>query len=180
MANRAYLVNHAESEPVTLENPKGEWHLGANYQLPVLWLSLFTVDNLTDADVTVEDDEGNESTAKVSCFMSSVKTAKETYHSRKQRIAQILPESCHQYIEEWEAYLDQKFSGPNIQIEMSELWMMFEPDEFRPFLQRLQEAFESDLHEDWEELLNQANVQDSDVAKYGIRGYDWDCEMGWL
>src|SRR5204863_4445317 len=34
MANRTYLINHAERAPVSLDNQQGNWLLAASYQIP--------------------------------------------------------------------------------------------------------------------------------------------------
>lgn len=180
MSNRAYLVNHEEASPVTSEEPKGQWHLAASYQLPVMWLSLFDMSTVTEAEITVEDCDGNETKAKIPTFIATVDDAKELCARRRQRISAMLPESCQPYLADWQSYLDSKLTLANVQLEMSEIWMMFDEGEFLPHLQELQKAFDSDSRDDWDALLAQADVQDEDVARFGVRGYEWDCEIGWL
>jgi hypothetical protein len=56
---------------------------------------------------------------------------------------------------------------------------MSDPGEFDTALQNWLGAFSSETHAGWEELSLQACLEQPEVARYGIRGYQWTAELAW-
>jgi hypothetical protein len=106
---------------------------------------------------------------------------------RRTTLRAKIPADLHSHIDEWEALL-ASVNQPYIQIDLAEIWMMFMPDEFNQRIRRDLRAFEQggDL---WRDVCAQAGVEmnlrsgetsfDPDVARYGLRGYQWDVPVPW-
>ena len=60
MANRTYLMAHSSECATTAELAEDACLLGANYQVPILWIALFDSSDLAYVDVPCTDSEGRE------------------------------------------------------------------------------------------------------------------------
>src|SRR2546428_6846148 len=105
MANRTYLINHAERVPVSLDNRRGNWLLAASYQIPVLWLAMFSDGDLTTVKTRVKKDGGQELTEDLPTLVSSTQEAIRRYQSRRPLLHSKIPQNHSQHVDEWETFL---------------------------------------------------------------------------
>ena len=179
MANRTYLINHAENAPVSLDNQRGHWLLAASYQIPVLWLAMFSDADLTTVKTRLQTADGQEFTEDLPTLASPAQEAVRRYQSRRSLLHRKIPQNYSKHVDEWETFLASHLGLPVLQLEISELRMMSEPAEFDAALRNWLGAFSSEAHPGWEELCLQACLEDPEVARYGIRGYQWNVELNW-
>ncbi|MDP5240887.1 hypothetical protein Q9Q94_15200 [Uliginosibacterium sp. 31-16] len=180
MANRAYLMNHSQEAAIIAAASEESCLLGANYQAPILWVALFEPNDLTFVSVPCTNDNGDEVIEKIPTLFAPTAKAKNTYAARSVSLARALgtENACH--ISEWEAFLSSDLPASMLQIDLAELWMMYEN----------QTDLELDLREwlsgvnnlsghEWESLCSQANLNDSEVRRYGLRGFPWQSNVQW-
>jgi hypothetical protein len=180
MANRAYFVNHAEKAPASLDNQRGKWLLAASYQVPVLWLAMFSAANLTTAKTRILKEDGGELTQDLPTLVSSTQAAIGLYQSRRSLLQRKIAPDCTEHIDEWEGFIASELRLPVLQLEFSELRMMYcEAAEFDAALHNWLGAFSSEDHPGWEEFCLQACLEQPEVARYGIRGYPWNGGPDW-
>jgi hypothetical protein len=180
MANRTYLINHAEKAPVSLDNQRGNWLLAASYQIPVLWLAMFSDADLTTVKTRVLKADGVEVTEDLPTLASSTQEAIGRYQSRRSLLQRKIAPSYTQHMDEWESFMASDLRLPVLQLEFSELGMMWsDAAEFDAALRNWLGAFSSEDHPGWEELCLQACLEQPEVARYGIRGYPWNGGPDW-
>ena len=179
MANRAYFINHGEDAPVSLDNQKGKWLLAANYQLPVLWLAMFSEADLKVVSTRMQDAQGNQVIEQMPTLVAAVPEATRRYEERCAVLAAAISDSCRPQVEEWAAFIATQLTLPFVQLEMTELRIMEEPHAFDNGLREYLSVFASATDPAWDALRSQANLEDPQVARYGLRGYPWDSELKW-
>jgi len=177
MANRAYFYcSQTDAFPTTEANAS----LASDYQIPLLWLSLFTVSNITPTEIEFEDSNGQPITSTMPQLTVSRDAGVERSESRRNFILSMLPTSLHIHVHEWFQFLlaqDCSF----FHVDLSEIWCLFQPGEFDLHLINLLQSFESSnpeesrelLAEAWIDSLGQEADNDTNVARYGLRGYSW-------
>jgi hypothetical protein len=90
----------------------------------------------------------------------------------------MAPTELHCHFDEWEtllALLSRRF----VQLDLAEIWMMFVPAEFDVAIRGYLAGLDGTDDEGWKELVDQAALNDPDVARYGLRGYQWDAPVPW-
>ncbi len=180
MANRTYLINHAEKAPVSLDNQRGNWLLAASYQIPVLWLAMFSDADLATARTRVRKADGREVTEDLPTLASSTHEAMGRYQSRRSLLMRKIARDYAQHIGEWERFMASDLGLPVLQLEFTELRMMWsDAVEFDAALRNWLGAFSSEDHPGWEEFSLQACLEEPEVARYGIRGYPWNGGPDW-
>src|SRR4030095_3826862 len=100
MANRAYFVNHAEKTPVSLDNQRGNWLLAASYQIPVLWLAMFSDADLTTVKPRVQKADGKELPEELPTLTSSTEEAVRRYLYRIPLRSLKIPQNHLQHVDE--------------------------------------------------------------------------------
>ncbi|HQS59700.1 MAG: hypothetical protein B7Y56_02885 [Gallionellales bacterium 35-53-114] len=180
MANRAYLINHSQIAAIAAENSEESCLLGANYQVPILWIALFEPSDLTFVSVSCMNDNGDELIEKIPTLFAPTTKAKSTYAARSVALARSLGTENAHHISEWETFLSSNLPASMLQIDLAELWMMYEN----------QTDLELDIREwllgvknpsghEWENLCSQANLNDPEVRRYGLRGFPWQSKVQW-
>ncbi len=179
MANRAYFINHSEDSPVSLDIQRGQWLLAASYQIPILWLALFSEIDIKIVATRMQDANGNEIIERVPTLVSRVSKAVQRYQARRSVLAAAIPESYHPHIEEWEAFISASLPLLFVQLEMTEIRIMNDPQQFDVVVSDYLAAFSAASHPGWDALCSQAALGRPEVARYGLRGYPWHSEVAW-
>ena len=179
MANRAYFINHAEGEPVSLDDQRGQWLVAANYQIPVLWLAMFSKEDIKTVPTRMHDASGNEVVEHVPSFMAPVAQAVLLYEARRPTLAAVIPERYRPYVDEWEAFISTSLCLPFVQLELTEIRIMEELQHFDLRVVDYLTAFSAASDPRWDDLRAQAALDDPQVARYGLRGYPWHSEVPW-
>src|SRR5688572_12720587 len=121
MANRAFLLSHDSATP--LAESEGAIAAAANYQVPILWLSLFVTGDLRLIEVPLEDFDGNPTRGLIPTVHTSAESARRNYRARRESLLARIPAALHKHCQEWEVLLDG-LSGTFVQIDVGEIWMM--------------------------------------------------------
>ncbi|MDU8360089.1 hypothetical protein [Pseudomonas syringae group sp. J309-1] len=180
MANRVYLMNHSQSEPALAAELEDACLLAASYQLPILWLALFDSDDLVNVLVHCENDAGElDSELILTCFASTEKALK-TYSSRRQDLQAALGADSATSVAEWEAFIASELHGSTVQIDLTELWMMYgDADALDAQVSEWLAGLDDTTSGAWISFCHQANLDDADTRRYGVRGYPWNAKPGW-
>jgi hypothetical protein len=152
-----------------LDNQRGNWLLAASYQIPVLWLAMFSEASLTAVKTRVRRADGQELIEELPTLASSTQEAISRYESRRSLLQQKLSQNYGQHIGEWESFIASHLGLPFLQLEFSEFRMMSESAEFDAALRNWLGAFSSGGNPGWEEFSLQACLEQPEVARYGIR-----------
>ena len=180
MANRTYLMNHESGAPRTAAEIENTCLLGANYQLPILWLALFDQDDLTTVPVACTNGAGDQIIENIPTLFTSTAKAKATYASRRTALVQALGAECVPYIAEWESFISSNISAPSVQVDLVELWMMYDnPPDFAVDIREWLSGVSASVGAQWNSLCSQASFGDAAVRRYGIRGFPWQAKLAW-
>lgn len=173
-------MNHSHSAATTAADAEESCLLGANYQLPILWVALFEPNDLTYVSVPCMNDDGDELIEKIpTLFAPSVK-AKSAYAARRLSLTNALGTENAGPIAEWEDLLSSHITAPFLQVDLAELWMMYEDrTDLELDLREWLSGVENHSGNGWKSLCSQANLNDPEVQRYGIRGFPWQCEVQW-
>jgi len=181
MANRAYLLLHDYPEPV-LHNTTGvSIALAASYSMPVFWISAFSLDCVKSISVPVVNDRGDESSAKVPTLHSDISTAVMRSEAKREFLLNYLPSALLPQYQEWLTLL-KNATKRYLQMDIAELWMMAEPQEFEKTLNKCLNAFDRRHAAEVDLLFCQANLDLDGQRKikyydktdvYGLIGYKW-------
>ena len=181
VANRVYLMNHALNQPTAAGETEDACMLGANYQLPILWLAMFDINDLHTVAVPCINDNGDKFDAQVPTLMSSVEKTAHTYGARCSALTAKLGVENALYLSEWSEFLATGLTAPTLQLDLIELWMMYEnPADFDLDLRSWIVGIDNFAHPGWANLCEQANLGDKSVSRYGIRGYPWGVNLDWV
>lgn len=180
MANRVYLMNHSQSEPALAAELGDACLLAASYQLPILWLALFDSDDLVNVLVHFENDAGEQvSELVLTCFANTGKALK-TYNSRKQTLQAVLGEENADSLAEWEAFMTNQLQASAVQIDLTELWMMYgDADALDAQVSEWLTGLDDTMSAEWMSFCHQANLNETDTRRYGVRGYPWNAQLVW-
>ena len=129
MANRTYLLNHHSVAAKVAAEIEDRCLLGANYQLPILWVALFDKSDLTTVGVPCTNDAGDELIEHVPTLLTSVGNAKSNYAFRRAALVQTMGDESLPFIKEWDAFVNSDLSAPYVQVDLVELWMMYDNPE---------------------------------------------------
>jgi hypothetical protein len=181
MANRPYLLATPTAAPAL----DGKALLAASNEIPIFWLSGFSMEDLVQAEVPMRT--SNQTPTHE--FIPWLIAPREQILSRsKQRITQLLPHlpsPLRIHADEWIQFLENR-GEPFIQINTTEIWMLMSPGEFETCLKEIFHLLESSLKEDKMDLLSYARIfsqegveYDEDTTKFGLRGYAWSSDIPW-
>jgi hypothetical protein len=180
LANRTYLLNHDSDVPVVAAEIEGRCLLAANYQLPILWVALFDKGDLTTVGVPCTNYAGDEVVEKIPTLFTSAEKAKSNYASRRATLIQSMGDESIPFIKEWDAFANTNLSAPYAQVDLVELWMMYDnPADLSSDVSEWLTAVASPFGTSWDNLCFQACFTDPDVRRYGIRGFPWQAELAW-
>jgi hypothetical protein len=180
VANRVYLMNHTHSRPQAAAEVSSACLLGANYQIPILWLALFRSDDLVLAPVPCTSDAGEETMENIPTLFAATAEARANYGARIPALAKALGEECGSHIAEWETFLASGLTAPSVQLYLAELWMMYDDQsDFDRDVRAWLGAVEAPSGPQWESLCSQANLSDAEGRRYGLRGFPWRAELAW-
>jgi hypothetical protein len=187
MANRPFLMAHDSADPANGVSGTAKILAAANYQIPLLWLSLFDSEDVKAVEMPIEKADGSESTAPVPTLHAPIESARARYESRRALLLARLPVGLHTHVDEWERLL-ATVKHAFVQIDVAEIWMMFDPPEFDDAIRRHLPAFELG-GAPWREVCAQAGLEryaDSDdltfdpaVVRFGLRGFQWEEPVPW-
>ncbi len=178
MANRSNLVAHYSSRALPPNDPSALQLLTANYQIPVLWLSLFAAQDLTSCTAEAMNGEGTVSAVVVPTLHAPRSTAVERSQSRESILRVALPSRVHSHVSEWYALLPS-IREPYLQLDAFEIWCMEAPEVFTASLSGYLCAMDDSDDPAWHELLDQACIGDAAVERWGVRGYAWSIQAPW-
>jgi hypothetical protein len=178
MSAPIFLLNYSTAVPISIhadtsDRPDvGPPLAEANYQIPILWLALFTEANIT----TVTKMEPPEPT-----LFTSRQDALATYERRKGALRKKLGAARASSVDDWERMLASEFAqGAYFQIEFSELYYMYNEGEFQPDLLSWLKGLEELTGPGWESLCAQAEIDNPTAdTKLGIRGWTPHEALGW-
>jgi hypothetical protein len=154
--------------------------LGANYQVPILWIALFDSSDLTYVDVPCTDSEGKDVLEKIPTLLTSYAKARAIYDARRAGLEKALAPAYHRALREWEEFLSMQIHGPVLQLDLIELWMMYDdPADLTFDIQDWLKGVSSQSGQEWQKLCSQANLEDPEVSKYGLRGFPWNAKVAW-
>jgi hypothetical protein len=180
MANRTYLMAHSNECATTAELAEDACLLGANYQVPILWIALFDSSDLTYVDVPCTDSEGKDVLEKIPTLFTSYAKARAIYDARRAGLEKALAPAHHRALREWEEFLSMQIHGPVLQLDLIELWMMYDgPADLALDIQDWLKGVSSQSGQEWKNLCSQANLEDPEVSKYGLRGFPWNAKVAW-
>jgi len=180
VANRVYLMNHEHREPLTAAQAESACLLGANYQIPVLWVALFRAADLTTMPVSCTADSGEEVIESVPTLFTTSEKARATYTTRSSALVKALGAENSSFIQEWESFLASEVRAPFLQLDLGELWMMYDPrSDLEVDLRDWLEAVDTRSGREWNSLSSQANLGREEVRRYGIRGFPWAAKLTW-
>lgn len=179
MANRVFFMNHNQAGPVIGAELQEACLLAASYQLPILWLGLFDADDLVNVAVPCENEEGEAISEQVLTCFAPLEKARATYASRRERLHEALGPEHAPAVAEWDEFV-ASLSGSAVQIDLVELWMLYGDtaaldEQIREWLAGLDDTASAQ----WASICDQANLDDADVRRYGVRGYPWNVEIAW-
>jgi len=171
-------MSHDSERPLVAGETENSIIAAANYQIPVLWLSVFRPSDLLNVEMRLEDAEGNESIGPVPTLHASLEAAKGVYQERRSRLRSLIPEALHPHVDEWETLL-ASLTDRFVQVDLAEIWMMFSPSEFDAAIRDYLAGVDKTSPQGWQDLLAQANLDDPELARYGLRGYQWERALPW-
>jgi hypothetical protein len=178
MANRPFLMSHNSEAPLVAAEAEDFIVAAASNQIPLLWLSLFRTSDLRNVDMPLEDAQGNESVGPAPTLLSALDLARAAYQERRTRLRGLIPLALLGHVDEWEtlvASLTHRF----VQIDLAEIWMMSSPEDFDDAIRDYLAGVNGTSDQGWLDLRSQANVDDPEVARYGLRGYQWEQPVPW-
>lgn len=180
MANRAYLMNHAYDVATTSADAEESCLLGANYQVPVLWIALFEPTDLMFMPVPCTNDKGDERIELIPTLFAPASKAKSTYAARRTSLARALGPESADPIAEWEELLSTHIPAASLQVDVGELWIMYEnPTDCELDLRDWLTGVVNQSGVGWANLCSQAKLDDPEVKRYGLRGFPWHSEVKW-
>lgn len=179
MANRVFFMNHNQAEAAIGAELQEACLLAASYQLPILWLALFDADDLVNVAVPCENEEGEAISEQVLTCFASLEKARATYGARRERLQKALGSDHAPAAAEWDEFV-ARLSGSAVQIDLIELWMLYGDnaaldEQIREWLAGLDDTASTQ----WASFCDQANLDDVDVRRNGVRGYPWNVEIAW-
>lgn len=180
MANRNYFMAHSSESPLTAGAAEDACLLGSNYLVPILWVAQFDDADLTLLHVPCTDAEGNEVVERVPTLFTSHAKAQATYAARRRGLAKALGPAHADAMAEWEAFLSSAVQASHVQVDLTELWMMYDdPMAFGADVQSWLTGVARQAGDGWHFLCGQACLDDLKVRKYGLRGFPWSADLAW-
>ena len=122
MANRAYLMNHTYGAATTSSNAEESCLLGANYQVPVLWIALFELTDLMFMPVPCTNDNGDERIELIPTLFAPAIKAKSTYAARRVSLARALGPESADSIAAWDEFLSTHILAESLQLQSPLGW----------------------------------------------------------
>lgn len=181
MANRAYLMNHTHSTATTASASEEACLLGANNHVPILWVALFEPTDLTFVSVPCTNDNGDEFIEEIPTLFAATNKAKIIYSARRALLARALGKENACHFTEWDEFLTTQLTAPMLQLDLGELWMMYEnQSDFELDIRDWLSGVSNPTGHGWEKLCSQAYLEDAEVRRYGIRGFPWQSTVPWV
>lgn len=173
-------MNHTRATATTASEAEENCLLGANYQIPILWVALFEPTDLTFVPVPCTNDNGDELIENIPTLFAPSKKAKNTYAIRRASLTEALGAENSLHIHEWEEFLSSQTPDSMLQADLIELWMMYEnQSDFELDVRDWLDGVANPSGEAWKALCSQANLTDPATRRYGIRGFPWQSKMQW-
>ncbi len=152
MANVALLLlGYHDDLDTNQHDPRTDIVVEASYILPVLWCSVFTIDDIRQ--YPVESDQGEQTVCPM--LITPSDEARRRALERRARFADVFPATLQGMYQEWLALLND-IEAPYLMLSMVEIWGMDDDHaSFDAFLAASLRAFETNAADDWGELLGQ-------------------------
>lgn len=197
MANRIFLVlTHADDPNAPYEAQ--DIVVAASTMVPILWASVFSVDDIyirteTWSEQEGEDDDESETfEATYPVLMAPRATIWQRATERHAAFLTLFPPRLEPHYQEWLALLEG-VQAPYLLVDTQELWAMGAPEEFDRKLHAYVRAFEHHATPDLAALVNQTHSLRFDAANrqvspikgqaghipYDLRGYYWLRPVPW-
>ena len=185
MANRTYLIQSNSPEPADYD-PSKDILAGGSYMVPVFWYALFDPQSIIDKMVDMDDG----TKVPYPCLLTTTTMARSRFAERSDLLRLFLPNSVGSSIDDF-AKLLESVDAAYIHLETIELWMMDEPEKFRPHVEKCLNAFDpskgafvADLFKtaDWIELIDQAGIDPAALSGTDpslLTGYSWVRPVPW-
>ena len=173
-------MNHIHSTAITAEASEEACLLGANYQLPILWVALFEAADLSFVSVPCTNDVGDEFVENIPTLFAPTAKALESYAKRRASLATALGIENAGHIAEWEEFLSSHLTAPMVQLDLGELWMMYENHrDFELDVRDYLSGVDDPTGSEWGILCSQAKLDDTEIRRYGVRGFPWHSTIQW-
>lgn len=173
MSAPVFLYNYDTATPIRIHEDiadrteDGPPLAEANYQIPILWLALFTEANI------VRQPEPT--------LFTSRQEGLATYARRRDALRKKLGAARACYVDDWERMLASEFArGAYFQIEFSDVYYMYNEGEFEPDLLGWFKGLDELTGPGWQSLCNQAELDNpTAITKLGLRGWTPHEALGW-
>jgi hypothetical protein len=178
MSAYAYLIVHDEAEPVREDDaPEGSKLLGANYQVPILWLAMFTASDLRRISLPLSEWGDGVTPVVMPALIARTSDALNKYAERKEAIREALADYSGN-IDEWETFIATYLKTEFVQLDFEDLFSSGY-DDFEASLLGWLDGIECLEGDGWEDLCQNAMLQSDYSDHLGIRGFPWDADPGW-
>ena len=177
MANRAYLIESSEEDPVHRAGPPAKALAAGKNCIPVYWCSLFDTQCIRSNRATLLGGRSG----VYSYLVTSSTQARARALQRQRWLEQVTPASHPAMMEQWFGFLN-RIELPFIHLDAMEIWAMLEASEFDRYLQICLGAFERPAeapskNELWLEMLDTAGIDANDLAGtvrgWKLAGHSW-------
>ncbi len=178
MSAISFFMVHDGPGPVRAVHLSEEFQLlSANYQVPILWLSLFSQDDLRRIALPL-DEYGDGSTPETMPVMFARTTdALSRYAARKDALRLALDPQHHEQIDEWERFLETHMTLAYVQLDVEDFFGA--SDDFDAELAAWLDGVAQMKGDGWAHLCEVAVLDDPDVAHFGMRGSPHAAQLDW-
>jgi hypothetical protein len=172
-----FLMVHDGPEPVrAVENGDGVL-LEANYQVPLLWLALFTPADIQRISLPLDEYGDGEIPETIPTMFAKTEDALRRYAGRKGALREALDAQHHEAMDEWERFLAAHLTKAYVQVDVEDFFGA--TDDFDSELLEWMDGVEQLEGGGWDSLCEMICIDDAEVAHYGMRGSSSQLELGW-
>jgi len=178
MSAYSYLIVHDDPTPLREKSaPKGSKLIGANYQVPILWLALFTQEDIQHISLPLDEWGDGVTPVIMPTLIARTSDALRKYAERRDRLRAKLPEQA-EYFDEWEAFIGTYLKSEFVQLDFEDF---FDSgfDDFDSSLRGWLDGIERLEGSGWDDLRDYATLQDPDSWNVDMRGFAWDADPDW-
>ena len=177
MSAYSHLMTHDGPEPVRERQlPESRMPLGANYQVPILWLTLFSAADFQHISLPPSESEDGESPELIPTLFAKTSDALRNYARHKDAIRKALADHIEQ-IDEWESFIAAHLTTEFVQIDFEDFYGVL--DDFDAELSSWMDGLGRLEGSGWESLCEQACLHDRQTARLGMRGFPLGLDNGW-
>jgi hypothetical protein len=146
---------------------------GSKYSIPLLWLASFGSQHVALQELQSVDSQGNFGTEEFPTLLARRGDALACYQARRAFLARCLSPAAQRALEWWQGYLET-LPHAWVQVTLSEIAMMTNPEGFRATLGVLLRALDTKHPDDLAELFGQAGAEfDSTTRRVELDDVDF-------